>query len=323
MLITGVAGFIGSHVARAALERGDAVIGVDNLNPYYDPALKQARLDRLAGFRHFEFVEASISDMAAMERLVTTHADIETVVHLAAQAGVAYSIENPLAYADANVTGQVVMFEAARRLPRLRHIVYASSSSVYGLNEDVPFRETDRVDHPASLYAATKRAGELIAHSYAHVHGVASSGLRFFTVYGPWGRPDMAPWLFTSAILEGRPITVFNHGEMQRDFTYIDDIVAGVLGAVDRTPAPGENRIFNLGNNQPVPLLDFIATIERATGREAEIRYAPMRKADVAATFADIELSAETLGFRPKTSIHEGMDRFVEWFRGYNAKPAG
>ncbi|BCP55976.1 NAD-dependent epimerase [Kaistia sp. 32K] len=320
MLITGVAGFIGSHVARAALERGDAVIGIDNLNAYYDPALKHARLDRLQAHRHFEFVEASISDMAAMERLVSTHADIETVVHLAAQAGVAYSIENPLAYADANVTGQVVMFEAARRLPRLRHIVYASSSSVYGLNEDVPFRESDRTDRPASLYAATKRAGELIAHSYAHVHGVASSGLRFFTVYGPWGRPDMAPWLFTSAILDGRPISVFNHGRMQRDFTYIDDIVAGVLGAVDRTPEPGETRIFNLGNNQPVPLMDFIATIERATGRKAEIRFEPMRKADVEATFADIQLSADTLGFQPKTSIDEGMDRFVEWYRGYNAR---
>ncbi len=323
MLITGVAGFIGSHVARAALERGDAVIGVDNLNPYYDPALKRARLDRLQGYRDFEFVEASISDMERMERLVTTHADIETVVHLAAQAGVAYSIENPLAYADANVTGQVVMFEAARRLPRLRHVVYASSSSVYGLNEDVPFRESDRADRPASLYAATKRAGELIAHSYAHVHGIASSGLRFFTVYGPWGRPDMAPWLFTSAILDGRPISVFNHGRMQRDFTYIDDIVAGVLGAVDRTPEPGENRIFNLGNNQPVPLMDFIATIERATGRQAEIRFEPMRRADVEATFADIALSSETLGFQPGTSIDEGMARFVEWYRGYNARPAG
>jgi UDP-glucuronate 4-epimerase len=322
MLITGVAGFIGSHVARAALERGDAVIGVDNLNPYYDPALKRARLDRLQGYRDFEFVEASISDMERMERLVTTHADIETLVHLAAQAGVAYSIENPLAYADANVTGQVVMFEAARRLPRLRHVVYASSSSVYGLNEDVPFREADRADRPASLYAATKRAGELIAHSYSHVHGIASSGLRFFTVYGPWGRPDMAPWLFTSAILDGRPISVFNHGRMQRDFTYIDDIVAGVLGAVDRPPEPGENRIFNLGNNRPVPLMDFIATIERATGRKAEIRFEPMRRADVEATFADITLSSETLGFQPQTSIDEGMTRFVEWFRGYNARPA-
>jgi UDP-glucuronate 4-epimerase len=320
MLVTGVAGFIGSHVARAALARGDQVIGVDNLNAYYDPALKHARLDRLQGERHFTFVEASISDMGAIERLVSTHADIETVVHLAAQAGVAYSIENPLAYTDSNVTGQVVMFEAARRLPRLRHIVYASSSSVYGLNEDVPFRETDRTDRPASLYAATKRAGELIAHSYAHVHGIASSGLRFFTVYGPWGRPDMAPWLFTSAILDGRPIPVFNNGLMERDFTYVDDIVAGVLAAIDRTPLPGENRLFNLGNNKPVPLLDFIATIERATGRKAEIRFEPMRKADVPATFADIALAAETLGFQPKTSIDEGMDRFVEWYRGYNAR---
>jgi UDP-glucuronate 4-epimerase len=320
MLVTGVAGFIGSHVARAALQRGDTVIGVDNLNAYYDPALKQARLDRLQAEPRFDFIQASVSDMEAIERLVSTHADIETVVHLAAQAGVAYSIENPLAYADSNVTGQVVMFEAARRLPRLRHIVYASSSSVYGLNEDVPFRESDRTDRPASLYAATKRAGELIAHSYAHVHGVASTGLRFFTVYGPWGRPDMAAWLFTSAILDGRPISVFNNGAMQRDFTYIDDIVAGVLGAIDRTPAPGENRLFNLGNNRPVPLLDFIATIERATGRKAEIRFEPMRKADVPATFADIALSAETLGFEPKTSIDEGIDRFVEWYRGYNAR---
>lgn len=321
MLITGAAGFIGSQVAKAALERGDAVIGVDNLNPYYDPALKQARLDRLAVHRHFEFVEASVSDMAAMERLVTTHADIETVVHLAAQAGVAYSIENPLAYADANVTGQVVMFEAALRLPRLRHVVYASSSSVYGLNEDVPFRESDRTDRPASLYAATKRAGELIAHSYANVQGIASTGLRFFTVYGPWGRPDMAPWLFTRAILDGRPITVYNNGAMQRDFTFIDDIVAGVLGAVDRQPERAENRIFNLGNNRPVALMDFIATIERATGRKAEIQFAPMRKADVETTFANIDLATSELGFAPKTSIDEGMDRFVDWYRGYIALP--
>jgi UDP-glucuronate 4-epimerase len=320
MLITGAAGFIGSHVALAALARGDSVVGLDNLNAYYDPELKRSRLDRLTGYKHFEFVEASVSDPGAIERLISTHADIEVVVHLAAQAGVAYSIENPLAYTDANITGQVVMFEAARHLARLKHIVYASSSSVYGLNEDVPFRETDRVDQPASLYAATKRAGELIAHSYAHVHGVASTGLRYFTVYGPWGRPDMAPWLFTSAILEGRPITVFNNGQMQRDFTFIDDIVAGTLGAIDRRPEPGEARIFNLGNNQPVPLSEFIAAIEAATKRKAEIVYAPMRKADVVRTFADIEAADAAFGYNPQIRIEEGVARFVEWYRGYNGR---
>lgn len=322
MLVTGAAGFIGSHVALAALARGDRVIGIDNLNAYYDPALKHARLDRLTAHRHFEFVEGSVSDIACLEALATTHADIDVIAHFAAQAGVAYSIENPLAYTDANVTGQVVIFEAARRLPKPRHVVYASSSSVYGLNEDVPFRETDRVDHPASLYAATKRAGELIAHSYAHVHGIASSGLRFFTVYGPWGRPDMAPWIFTSAILDGRPITVFNNGLMKRDFTYIDDVVAGTLGAIDRHPEAGEARIFNLGNHRSVPLLDFIAAIEAATHRTAELVFAPMRRADVVETFADIEASALALGYEPTTRIEEGMARFVEWFRGYNARLA-
>ncbi|MCX5495080.1 NAD-dependent epimerase/dehydratase family protein [Kaistia dalseonensis] len=320
-LVTGAAGFIGSEVALALLARGDTVIGLDNLNSYYDPALKRARLDRLAAHRHFEFVEASVSDMAAIERLISVHADIEVVVHLAAQAGVAYSIENPLAYVDANVTGQTVIFEAVRHLAKLRHIVYASSSSVYGLNEDIPFRETDRVDRPASLYAATKRAGELIAHSYAHVHGVASTGLRFFTVYGPWGRPDMAPWLFTGAILEGRPITVFNNGEMRRDFTYIDDIVAGTLGAIDRQPQPAEAKIFNLGNNKPVALMDFIASIEAAAGRKAEIVFAPMRKADVIETFADIEAADAAFGYNPQVRIDEGIARFVAWFRGYNARP--
>jgi UDP-glucuronate 4-epimerase len=321
LLVTGAAGFIGSHVAHALVSRGDTVIGVDNLNPYYDPALKQARLDRFVGHHHFDFVEASVADPIAMDRIITTHADIDVVVHLAAQAGVAYSIENPLAYAESNVMGQVVMFEAARRLPKLRHVVYASSSSVYGLNEDVPFRETDRVDRPASLYAATKRAGELIAHSYAHVQGVASTGLRFFTVYGPWGRPDMAPWLFTAAILEGRPITLFNHGEMQRDFTFIDDIVAGTLGAIDRMPERGEARLFNLGNNRPVSLRNFVSAIEAATGRTAQIELAPMRKADVERTCADIEASAAELGFRPEVTIEEGMRLFVEWYRGYNANP--
>ncbi len=322
LLVTGAAGFIGYHVALALLARGDSVIGVDNLNSYYDPALKRARLGRLEVHHGFRFLEASVSDMEAMERLATTHADIDVVVHLAAQAGVGYSLENPLAYTDANVTGQVVMFEAARRLPKLRHVVYASSSSVYGLNEDVPFRETDRVDRPSSLYAATKRAGELIAHTYGHLHGIASSGLRFFTVYGPFGRPDMAPWLFTSAILEGRPITLYNGGAMKRDFTYIDDIVAGTLGAIDRKPEPAETRLFNLGNNCPVPLADFIAAIEKATGRVAEIRLGPPRLTDVAMTFADVEASGAAFGYRPTTDIETGMVRFVDWYRGYNGLPA-
>ncbi len=322
LLVTGAAGFIGYHVTSALLARGDTVIGVDNLNAYYDPALKRARLDRLASGHGFRFVEASVSDMGAMERLATTHADIDVIVHLAAQAGVGYSLENPLAYTDANVTGQVVMFEAARRLPKLSHVVYASSSSVYGLNEDVPFRETDRVDRPSSLYAATKRAGELIAHTYAHLHGIASTGLRFFTVYGPFGRPDMAPWLFTSAILEGRPITLYNGGAMKRDFTYIDDIVQGTLGAIDLRPSSVEARLFNLGNNCPVPLDAFIAAIETATGRKAEILLGPARLTDVVETFADIAASAAAFGYQPTTDIETGMARFVDWYRGYNGIPA-
>ncbi|SHF69032.1 UDP-glucuronate 4-epimerase [Kaistia soli DSM 19436] len=321
LLVTGAAGFIGYHVSEALLSRGDSVIGVDNLNAYYDPQLKHARLDRLKARHGFDFVEASVADMTAMERLATTHADIDVVVHLAAQAGVAYSLENPLAYTETNVTGQVVMFEAARRLPKLRHVVYASSSSVYGLNEELPFRETDAVDRPSSLYAATKRAGELIAHTYAHLHAIASTGLRFFTVYGPFGRPDMAPWLFTRAILEGQPITLFNGGAMKRDFTYIDDIVAGTLGAIDRMPAPAETRLFNLGNSDPVPLRAFIAAIEKATGRSAEIQLGPQRLTDVAETFADVSASAAAFGYRPTTDIETGMARFVDWYRGYNGTP--
>lgn len=324
MIVTGAAGFIGFHTASAALQRGDTVIGYDNLNAYYDPRLKAARLALLSAHPRFRFVEGDVADPDAMNALVAAEPDCTAIVHLAAQAGVAYSIENPLAYVQSNVAGQVVVFEAARRLAGLKQVVYASSSSVYGENETTPFRETDRVDQPVSLYAATKRAGELIARTYAHVHGIASTGLRFFTVYGPYGRPDMAPWLFTEAIMAGRPITLFNEGRMRRDFTFVDDVVAGTLAAVDRAPEPAETRIFNLGNNRPVELRTFVAAIERAVGRAATIVEAPMRAADVVETCADIETSAAELGYRPRTPLEEGIPRFVDWYRSWsNGVPEG
>ncbi len=323
ILLTGAAGFIGFHVAAALLARGEAVIGVDNVSDYYDVSLKEARLARLAASRAFSLHRADIADRTAITELCAQHADVDRIVHLAAQAGVRYSLVNPFAYADANVTGQLTMLEAARRLPRLAHMVYASSSSVYGGNTKLPFAVTDPVDRPVSLYAATKRAGELMAFNYSHLHRLPLTGLRFFTVYGPWGRPDMSAYLFTKAILAGEPIPVFNNGDMRRDFTYIDDVVAGVVAALDRPPAAGgsepPHRLYNLGNHRSEPLLRFIEVIERACGRKAAIEFKPMQPGDVRETYADIEASRRDLDFLPRTSIDEGIPRFVAWYRGYHS----
>lgn len=320
VLLTGAAGFIGFHTARLLLERGDTVRGLDNLNDYYDPRLKQARLAALEPFDAFSFASADIADPRQLGDAASGEYDV--IVHLAAQAGVRYSVENPYAYIHSNVTGQVAIFELAARLGRLP-VVYASSSSVYGANDKVPFSEADRVDNPVSVYAATKRAGELLAQAYKETHGLASTGLRFFTVYGRYSRPDMAPWLFTDAILKGRPISVFNNGEMERDFTHVSDIAAGVIASADRIVAhPVETApVYNLGNNDPVKLLDFIGAIERATGRKAAMEMKPKPAGDVLRTYADIALAERDLGFRPRTRLDDGIADFVEWFRGYNGYP--
>ncbi|HZT52717.1 MAG TPA: NAD-dependent epimerase/dehydratase family protein [Stellaceae bacterium] len=319
VLVTGVAGFIGFHVATALLRRGEAVCGVDNVNDYYSVALKRARLARLAAFPSFTLHEIDIADRDAMAAALARHADITGVIHLAAQAGVRYSLINPYAYVQSNVMGQVVLLEAARRLPGLRSFVYASSSSVYGGNRKQPFSIEDRVDDPVSLYAATKRACELAANSYRHLFQIPATGLRFFTVYGPWGRPDMAAYLFADAIMAGRPIDVFNEGRMARDFTYIDDIVAGTLAALDRPPSPGApQRIYNLGNHRPEKLMRFIEVLEQALGRVAEKRLLPMQPGDVAESFADIEASRRDLGFEPRTPIEVGIPNFVQWYRTYH-----
>ena len=319
ILLTGAAGFIGFHVAKALLDRGERVVGIDNVNDYYDVRLKEARLDRLRIYPGFDFAKLDVADRDGILALVEGHRDLRSVIHLAAQAGVRYSLENPYAYVDANVMGTLVMFEAARRIDGLTGITYASSSSVYGANRQQPFGVDDRVDEPVSLYAATKRSCELLAHTYSHLYGLPATGLRFFTVYGPWGRPDMAAYLFTSAILAGRPIKVFNNGKMARDFTYIDDIVAGTIAAHDR-PSGGEvrHRIYNLGNHRPEKLLDFIAVIERTLGRTAQKELLPLQPGDVPESFADITASRRDLGFYPKTTIEVGLARVVEWYKQYH-----
>jgi UDP-glucuronate 4-epimerase len=322
ILVTGAAGFIGAAVSEALLARGVQVIGVDNLNDYYDVRLKQARLDRLMVRPNFGFHRIDISDRDRMLKLAADFPGITHIVHLAAQAGVRYSLVNPYAYITANVTGQVVIQEVARALPSLRHFVYASSSSVYGANTKTPFAVDDAVDHPNSLYAATKRMDELIGHTYAHLYGIASTGLRFFTVYGPWGRPDMAPILFATAIAAGKPIKVFNHGEMWRDFTYIDDIVDGVLRAIDRPPtATPPHAIYNLGNHKSEKLTDFIAEIEKAMGKKAAKVLEPMQPGDVPVTYADIGTSTRDLGFMPTIPISAGIPKFIAWFRSYYEAP--
>lgn len=321
ILVTGAAGFIGFHVTRRLLERGDRVVGIDNLNPYYDASLKQARLAQLASALggRFEFVPLDLMDGAGMNGLFE-RCRFTRAVHLAAQAGVRYSLTHPHAYVDSNVTGTLNVLEAARR-HGLEHLVYASSSSVYGGNSKQPFAADDRVDHPVSLYAATKRADELMAYVYARQFSVPATGLRFFTVYGPWGRPDMAAFLFTRAILAGEPIDVFNRGDMQRDFTYIDDICAGVLAVLDRAPTADDDgvphRLYNIGNDKPEPLLRFIEVLEDALGRRADKRLLPMQPGDVEATWADIEPLQRDFGWQPSTSIDAGLPRFVAWYRKY------
>ena len=319
VLVTGVAGFIGFHVANALLRRGESVVGVDNVNDYYSVALKRARLARLVESRGFAFHEIDIADRDRVAAALAGHGDIFGIIHLAAQAGVRYSLVNPYAYAQSNVMGHLVMLEAARRLDRVSSFVYASSSSVYGGNTKQPFSVEDRVDDPVSLYAATKRSCELMTTSYCHLYGLPATGLRYFTVYGPWGRPDMAAYLFADAIVAGRPIDVFNEGRMARDFTYIDDVVAGTLAALDRPPAArAPHRIYNLGNHRPEPLLHFIEVLEQALGRTAEKRLLPMQPGDVAESFADIEASRRDLGFEPRTPIEVGIPNFVRWYRDYH-----
>ncbi len=320
ILLTGAAGFIGYHVVEALLARGERVIGVDDLNAYYDVRLKLARLAQLEAKQGFAFVRADVADRAVMHELVRRHSDIEAIVHLAAQAGVRHSLIDPYAYVQSNVMGHLVVLEAARLLPRLRHLVYASSSSVYGANRHLPFSETDRVDMPLSVYAATKRADELLSHAYAHLHGLPQSGLRFFTVYGPWGRPDMAYFSFAQAIMAGEPITLYDGGRLRRDFTYIDDIVAGVVGCLDRPPAgDAPVRLLNIGNHRSEPVNRLVQLLERELGRPAVMREAPRPAADVEETFASVESIAALTGFAPKTTLEEGIPRFAAWFKAWRA----
>jgi UDP-glucuronate 4-epimerase len=309
VLVTGVAGFIGMHCASRLLARGDEVLGIDNLSPYYSVELKKDRLKQLQGL---EFQQIDIADSAALEKCFATGKP-QAVLHLAAQAGVRYSLENPQSYVQSNLVGFANVLECCRRHAP-RHLVFASSSSVYGTNAKLPWSETDNVDHPASLYAATKKANELMAHAYSHLYALPATGLRFFTVYGPWGRPDMSPMLFARAIMEGKPLQVFNHGDMQRDFTYIDDIVEGTLRVLDK---PSRYAIYNIGNHQPVGLLDYIAALERALGKRAALEMRPMQPGDVKATYADTRALANAVGFAPTTPLGDGLERFAGWFRHY------
>jgi UDP-glucuronate 4-epimerase len=321
VLLTGAAGFIGYHVAEALLARGDSVIGLDNLNDYYDMRLKQARLARLQSNPQFAFVHADVADRVVVHDLVRQRGDIDAIIHLAAQAGVRHSLSDPYAYVQSNVMGHLVVLEAARLLPRLQHLVYASSSSVYGSNSDLPFSETDRVDTPLSVYAATKRADELLSHAYAHLHGLPQTGLRFFTVYGPWGRPDMAYFGFARAIMAGEPITLYDGGRLRRDFTYIDDIVAGVVGCLDHPPAPGlPARLLNIGNHRSEPVSTLVRLLEQALGRQAVVREAPRPAADVEATFAAIGSIAALTGFAPRTTLAQGIPRFAAWFKAWHGQ---
>jgi len=320
ILVTGVAGFIGYHVAERLLARGEAVLGIDSVNDYYDVRLKEARLARLAGKKGFRFLKLDIADHEALAR-AAADAGIKRVVHLAAQAGVRYSLTHPFAYVHANLTGHMAVMETCRHLPGFEHLVYASSSSVYGGNTALPFAIEDRVDTPVSLYAATKRADELMSYCYSHLYRLPQTGLRFFTVYGPWGRPDMALYIFTRQILAGEPIQVFNRGDMKRDFTFIDDIVTGVVAALDHPPADGASpphRLYNIGNHQSEPLLRLISVLEAAIGRKAEIALAPMQPGDVKETFADISAIERDLGYRPTTPIDVGVPRFVAWYKSYH-----
>jgi UDP-glucuronate 4-epimerase len=326
-LVTGAAGFIGNEVALKLCEAGHQVVGLDNLNSYYAPSLKHARLGRLAHLDNFRFERLDLADREGMAALFE-HEGFERVIHLAAQAGVRYSIDNPMAYVDSNLTGMMTVLEGCRN-HRIEHLVYASSSSVYGNQDKVPFSETDRIDAPISLYAATKKSNELMAHTYSHLYQIPTTGLRFFTVYGPWGRPDMAPWKFTKAILAGTPIDVYNNGQLRRDFTYIDDIVEGILRVQNHIPRPGQcpetpganpfYAIYNIGNHQPVALESFIAAIESAADTQAVKNYLPMQPGDVYQTYADTERLSRAVGFEPATDLQTGINAFVSWYQQYHA----
>ena len=322
IFVTGAAGFIGYHMCEALLARGDSVFGIDNLNDYYDVALKKARLARLQRHGGFKFAVADICDVGVLNHAVADAGDVRAVLHLAAQAGVRYSLINPSAYVNTNIVGQLNILEVCRQLPDLEHMVYASSSSVYGGSSALPFSESDPVNVPVSLYAASKKADELMGNVYAHLYRIPMTGLRFFTVYGPWGRPDMAAFIFTRAIFSGEPIKIFNNGDMRRDFTYVDDVVEGVLAVLDAPPSgAGEaapHRIYNIGNNRSEPLLRYVELLEKAIGRPAEKELAPMQPGDVKETYADIEAIRRDHGFEPKTSIDEGIPRFVAWYRDYH-----
>lgn len=330
ILVTGAAGFIGSAVSHALLDRGDHVVGIDNINDYYDPSLKQARLARLSPRNHFQFEKIDICDKTAIDRLFAD-GKFDCVIHLAAQAGVRYSLTHPQAYLDSNINGFLNILEGCRH-NETGHLVYASSSSVYGMNESMPFSVADNVDHPVSLYAATKKSNELMAHCYAHLYRIPVTGLRFFTVYGPWGRPDMALFLFTKNILADKPIDIFNNGNHARDFTYIDDIVSGVVKVADAPPEPSEDwsgqapdpayskapyRLFNIGNNNPIELMDFVAAIEQALEREAKKNFLPMQAGDVAKTYADVTHLRSVTGFAPETPLQDGVKKFIDWYRAY------
>ena len=333
ILVTGSAGFIGYHLSEKLLARGDTVTGLDNLNDYYEVSLKEARLDRLKTQPAFTFIRADLQDRPALEALFTEN-NFDAVINLAAQAGVRYSLENPHAYIDSNVVGFTNILECCRH-HKIGHLVYASSSSVYGMNASMPFSVHDNVDHPISLYAATKKANELMAHTYSHLYNLPTTGLRFFTVYGPWGRPDMALFLFTKAILTGEPIQVFNNGKMQRDFTYIDDIVEGIIRVTDKpatpnsdwdaaSPDPGTSsapyRLYNIGNNSPVSLMDFIGAIEKALGKTAEKEFLPMQPGDVAATYADIDALIDSIDYHPQTPVQDGINNFIAWYLAHMHK---
>jgi len=330
VLVTGAAGFIGFHVSKYLMKRGDEVVGIDNINDYYDPNIKLGRLDMLREFDTFAFEKMDISDKEAMENLFKSH-QFDAVINLAAQAGVRYSLENPHVYMESNIVGFLNILEGVRH-HKINHLVYASSSSVYGANTLQPFSEHHNIDHPVSLYAASKKANELMAHSYSHLYNMKTTGLRFFTVYGPWGRPDMALFLFAKGILEGKPINIFNNGDMIRDFTYIDDIVEGIVRVMDKPPSGNPDwdgdkpdpatsytnyRVFNIGNNSPVKLMDFVEAIENAVGKKAIKNFMPMQPGDVPSTCADVSELEKEVGFKPATSIQQGIDNFVAWYREY------
>ena len=321
ILVTGAAGFIGFHTAVRLLQAGEKVVGIDNLNDYYEVSLKEARLRELDNFNDFEFVKEDLANREGLEKLWQEKGPFKRVIHLAAQAGVRYSLKNPHTYIQSNVVGHMNILELCRHTEGFEHLVYASSSSVYGKNEKLPYAVEDRVDQPISLYAATKRSGELMSYTYSHLYGMPQTGLRFFTVYGPWGRPDMSPIIFTKAILAGEKVPVFNNGDMMRDFTYIDDIVSGVIAVLETPPVKDEenvpHRVLNIGNNNAENLMDFIATIENALGKKADIDFQPMQPGDVKQTYADIDETSRLTGYKPTTSIAKGIPKFIDWYKSY------